>query len=210
MRVAPLFWLRLWILGVLAVVSIGCGERESSATPPDAPPDVVPDVVPSPAAVSAASQAVEDHLQVVDLAGIESLIAQAAGDDRVLVIDFWATWCVPCVQMFGGLHAGLLALGEGVLSVSVTLDDPTREADAIAFLEKHDALHDAYMIKPESAAQQALADGVGRRWKNLSVPAILVYDRDGVLVGEFLEGGVAEQVLRRVRELLTSDREDQS
>ncbi len=196
MSVARMCWLRLWILGALAAVQFGCGQRDSSATGPTA-------------GASAVSQAVEDHLQVVDLAGIESLIAQTSGDRRVLVIDFWATWCLPCVQMFPELHEGLLALGQGVRAVSVTLDDPTREADAMAFLSRHDALHDAYIIRDDSAAQQALADGLGRRWKNLSVPAILVYDQDGVLVGEFLEGVATEQVVSRVHELLASDREDQ-
>jgi len=91
----------------------------------------------------------------------------------------------------------------------VTLDDPTREAAAIAFLSEQHALDDAYIFKHDSAAQQALADGMGERWNNLAVPAILVYDPREGLVGEFLEGGTAPKIIELVSTLLASGQEDQ-
>lgn len=184
-----------WIVVTILLSVLGCGEGPSSSE------GVGQDA-------KQAGQLVE-HLQVVDLKDIESIIAQAADDDRVLVIDFWATWCVPCVEMFAELHEGLVGLGDRVRAVTVTLDDPSREAQAIAFLSGHDALTDAYIFVSDSAAQQALVDGLGRRWNNLSVPAILVYDPGKGLVGEFLEGGTAPQIIELVDTLLASGQEDQ-
>jgi thiol-disulfide isomerase/thioredoxin len=171
----------LAIAGLLGLALAGCGESSTSEPP--------------------------QRLQVVTLEDINALVAETAARDQVLVIDFWATWCVPCIEMFPSLHEGLVARGGGMRAASVTLDDPTREADAIAFLAEHDALHDAFIVADDSAAQQALSDGMGKTWKNLAVPAILVYDQGGNLVGEYLEGGSTDAILEHVDRLLATDQE---
>jgi thiol-disulfide isomerase/thioredoxin len=198
------------ILGLLCLIVVGCGENEPptpAAAAVPKPTDVTPARTGSMPAAEALTTAPE-RLQIVVLDDIKAIVAEAAAQDKVLVIDFWATWCVPCIEMFPALHEGLVARGDGVRAVSVTLDDPSREADAVAFLADHDALHDAYIIKNDSAAQQALADGMGENWNSLAVPAILVYDSGGNLVGEFLEGGSTDAILDRVDSLLASGQED--
>jgi thiol-disulfide isomerase/thioredoxin len=189
------------ILGTICLVQLGCSEQEPAAPATTADqPELAPETVTSHA---------PENLQVVDLADIKNLIAETAASDRVLVIDFWATWCVPCVEMFPALHAGLVSHGDRVRAVSVTLDDPSREAAAIEFLADQHALKDAYIFKSDSIAQQALIDGLGQRWNNLAVPAILVYDPAEGLVGEFLEGGATAAILELVNTLLASDQEAQ-
>lgn len=195
--------LNLGILGVLAVLVAGCDRSEPVAEAASDQPVVETGDIES------------SHLQVIDLDGINKIIAEAAEADQVLVIDFWATWCVPCVEMFPGVHQGLVdrgatgLKGAPVRMVSVTLDDPSREAGAIAFLREHNALHGAYIIVNDSAAQQAVADGVGQQWNSLVVPAILVYDTNGTLAGEFLEGGLTQAILNQVDRLLASGQENQ-
>lgn len=195
------------IVGLLTVFVAGCDKQEpASASAPAVPaitePDPVVDNEPK-------------NLQVIDLEGIKNLIAEADAADQVLVIDFWATWCVPCIEMFPGIHAGLVErgatglAGAEVRAVTVTMDDPSREAAAMDFLWKHDALHDAYIFVNDSAAQQALADGLGEKWNSLAIPAILVYDSQGNLAGEFLEGGLTRAILDRVDRLLASGQENQ-
>lgn len=149
--------------------------------------------------------AIKAHLPIVALEDIKAIITETAELDQVLVIDFWATWCVPCVEMFPSLHEGLVARGESVRAVTVTLDDPSREPAAVEFLVEQDALHDAYIFKNDSAEQQALADGLGEKWDSLAVPAILIYDTQGHLVGEFLEGGSTDAILERVDTLLDTN-----
>ena len=41
----------------------------------------------------------------MDLGGLKALVAKAKADHEVLM-DFWATWCRPCVEMFTPLHEG--------------------------------------------------------------------------------------------------------
>ncbi len=217
--------LGLGMIGVLSVFVAGCDQQEP--TPASAPavpritePDpVVPRVTDPAEAINMAPikppTETADKLQIVDLDDIKKIIAEADAADQVLVIDFWATWCVPCIEMFPGIHAGLVERGAtgqdgaAVRAVTVTMDDPSREASAIDFLQEHDALHDAYIFVSDSAAQQALADGLGDKWNSLALPAILVYDSQGNLAGEFLEGGLTQTILDQVDRLLASGQENQ-
>ena len=188
------------IVGVLLILSLilGCEEKPTTPEPASSPETVTSEENTEPT---------EDlHLQVVALEDVNAIIAETAERDKVLVIDFWATWCVPCVEMFPALHEGLVARGDAVRAVTVTLDDPSREPAAIEFLVEHDALHDAYIFKNDSAEQQALADGLGEKWDSLAVPAILVFDAKGNLVGEYLEGGSTDAILEHVDRLLGSDK----
>ncbi len=191
----------LWIPGLVLVISLLTGCDDPNAQPP-APVESI-----STAGAPPTETAIDHHLQVVALDDIKRLIAETAEQDQVLVIDFWATWCVPCVEMFPSLHEGLVARKGPVRAVTVTLDDPSREPAAVAFLSEHDALHDAFIFENDSAAQQALADGLGESWNNLAVPAILVYDSTGQLSAEFLEGGSTQAILDHVDYLLASDQE---
>ena len=143
---------------------------------------------------------------MVGLEEIRGLIREADRNDRVLVIDFWATWCVPCVAMFPDLHEGLKARGDVVRPVSVTLDGPDAEAKAIDFLQKQNAMQDAYRVQPDGEVQSDIVDALGEQWTDVVIPAILVFNQDGELAGEFLEGGDAtvRAILERVDALTAS------
>lgn len=146
----------------------------------------------------------DDHADAADLTlpyadaeTIDALAADAAAKDQILVVDFWATWCVPCIKMFGPLHEGLAALGEDVRQVSVSLDSPDRLDLVTKFLREHHALENAYLAVPDSAKQTAM----GERWQALAVPVILVFDQQGNLAGNFRDGRV-EPVLGSVSQLV--------
>ena len=187
----------LTAFALLASSLVGCGEQSSPAEP--AEPAVASEQI---------SEKLPESLPVADLATLQQLIKETADQDRVLVIDFWATWCQPCVAMFPQLHEDIAALGDKVRMVTVTFDSPGKyEQQAIEFLAQHHSLNDAYIVIPDSDGQLALPAALGQRWKDLVVPAILVYDRNGQLAGEFVDGGVelAGDVVAKARELSESD-----
>lgn len=184
---------RIWTLTILVAALAGCGESSSPPIPG-----------PQPSIHPAATRPASGKLDRIDLDGLRRLVAEAKAANQLLVLDFWATWCVPCVEMFGPLHDQLGAMGNGVRLVSVTLDDPDTEAAALKFLHEHHARTDAYMLVPDTDARLRAVAGIAREWNDLVVPAILIYDQGGNLASEFVADPRVGAVVSRARELLSS------
>lgn len=188
---------------VAGVLLAGCEQQPQEAQAPASTANKVS------SATAAVPTEQAKTLPPVLLADVQKIIAQAKADDKILVIDFWATWCLPCVQMFPELHEKLPALSDRVRVVTITLDSPGKyEALAVDFLRKHDAMAGAYRIGGEAEQWNEMIAGLGKQWQDLVVPAILIYSPEGVLWDEFInERAKPELILSRVQELVqTSQR----
>jgi thiol-disulfide isomerase/thioredoxin len=100
---------------------------------------------------------------------------------KVVLVDFWATWCGPCVEKFP--HTVQLAdtLRErGLAVVSVSMDHPSSEPQVRAFLEKQQARFDNFISNYGSVVTATTAFGLPG-----PVPCYRVYDREGKLHREF-------------------------
>ena len=65
------------------------------------------------------------------------------GTGKLLLINFWATWCVPCAAEFPALEATYRMYRPRNLElVSVSVNDPEERAAVIKFLQEHRATHD--------------------------------------------------------------------
>ncbi|MEM0914689.1 MAG: thioredoxin domain-containing protein [Planctomycetota bacterium] len=190
------------ITGAFALTLLGCGDAGPSST------------AATPTATTAAASAEARTLPRIDLDGIRALVAEASANDQVVVIDFWATWCVPCVEMFPHLHSGLKEFGDRVVSVSVSFDSDdatpdgeTYEAKAHDFLVDQDALKHGY-ITPAPADQEAIVDQLGPAWQHVAPPAVYVFGPDGELSAEFVgapdPAATAGEIVARVGELVVA------
>lgn len=153
----------------LTVVLLGCG-------PAPAPPSSATSTttVPSPPAQQAGNKAIS--LEVLKVDDIVARIKDQKG--KIVVVDSWATWCVPCVQEFPELvklherHAK-----DGVVCMSVTLDKEMKKDAALKFLTDKNAAFSNFLVTSDEAWQD--------KWDIKSIPVVLVFDQSGKLAKKF-------------------------
>ena len=98
----------------------------------------------------------------------------AAFSGKVVVVNFWATWCVPCIQEIPGFNKLYQQFGpKGVVVLGVSLDEEPQRVPS--FLKKH-------------PMDYTVALGSEATWKQYgleNLPVTLVLDRTGKQVRRF-------------------------
>jgi thiol-disulfide isomerase/thioredoxin len=88
---------------------------------------------------------------------------------KVVYLDFWASWCVPCRQSFPWMNAMHSQYGQqGLVVLAVNMDQ--QRADADAFLRQYPA---SFMVRFDPAG--ALA----QQFKLRGMPTSVLLGRDG-------------------------------
>ena len=104
-------------------------------------------------------------------------------EGRVVVVDFWASWCVPCRRSFPWLNEMHTRYAEkGLVIIGVNLD--ANRKDAGAFLADYPA---AFQIYFDTDAELAKEFGVE------AMPSSYVIGRDGEIVAHHLGFKVKRQ-----------------
>lgn len=133
-------------------------------------------------AASPSAQPAEITLQKADEKEFAAWLETQRG--RVVFVDFWATWCVQCVELFPhtvDLHKKFGNRGLAIASIS--FDDPAEEAPVKEFLTRQGATF-ANFITPYDAMKAAEAFAIDGG----ALPHFRLYDREGKLVKKFFQG----------------------
>src|ERR1019366_8903670 len=150
----------LLFLGLAAVGLVGCNQHSTS--PPQPREKVI--------AAGEIGSRLPDF-SVKDLQGHELSSADLHG--KVVIIDFWATWCQPCKTEMPGYQKLLDRYGSrgfAVLGLQATMMMDTENPLQFA---REPGVH-----YPLAIASQQLNDGLG---PILGLPTTFIFDRQGIL-----------------------------
>jgi len=99
------------------------------------------------------------------------LFALSANRGKVVIVNFWATWCAPCkaempaIQAYYDQHKA-----QGLEILAISMDDSSALAEVKKLAQKY--------TFPVALKSDANFKGLGRIWR---MPSTFVIDRDGIL-----------------------------
>jgi thiol-disulfide isomerase/thioredoxin len=152
--------IRLSILGLAVVGLAGCKQR--SASPPQQKIEVI-----APGEIGSRLP----DFSVKDLQGREISSAELRG--KVVLIDFWATWCQPCKQEMPGYQRLLdRYASRGFTVVGLKFDTMMDMEDPIVFAKKIGVRYPLAVAADELRQKFGGIEGL---------PTTMLYDRQGTL-----------------------------
>ncbi|MCC2670045.1 MAG: Thiol-disulfide isomerase and thioredoxin [Armatimonadetes bacterium] len=137
--------------------------------------------------------------QVVDGGGVKKAIEASKG--KVVLVNYWATWCGPCVAEFPDLVKLQNQLGpKGLVVLGVSFDDPDEKPAVNSFIVKHKVPFPIFVRG--SGSIDKFANAFDKRW-NGTLPTTLVFDKKGKRVaGPIQKPQTLEQFQALVEPLL--------
>lgn len=145
------------------------------------------------AAEDAADDAKPVTVDLITPAQLKSLIANK-DSDNLLLINFWATWCGPCMEEFPELEKMVRMYAERrVQIVTVSVNSPDEESLVLGFLKKQHAFNRNLLLNSNDSADAVAAFGPG--WKG-AVPFTALIGTNGQILYS-IQGDLRPIELRR-------------
>ena len=110
-----------------------------------------------------------------------------------MLVNVWATWCLPCREEFPDLlRVAKEFEGRGLRLVLVSADFSDATSDVTKFLTEQGVDFPTLL---KAGKDEAFVDGLDRRWTG-AIPATFVYDERGKLV-RYWEGKADYKSLKK-------------
>ena len=183
------------VLGIPTSLGFCLGCDPGVRTPNEVPPsaiavkDTTNEVPPGPQTEpelseqktdAASSASGQREIKAVDKSSLDELIAIHKG--KVVLVDYWATWCGPCRKKFP--HTVELFnthQSEGLVIVAVAMDDEEAKGDIEEFLVEQKATFDCVRSKDGASDEAFEAFEI----PGGALPCLRLYGRDGKVLRTF-------------------------
>lgn len=125
-----------------------------------------------------------------DLEGRKIALRELKG--KVVLLEFWATWCAPCRDSLPAIEKIYTAYqGKGLAVLGVSLD--SGDWDSVkAFVKEFGITFP--VLKGD--------DDVSQRYMVRTIPLSIILDREGTIRHRFLGGGNEEEIGKEIKALL--------
>ncbi len=127
------------------------------------------------------------ELTLKDLTGIEQKLSSSRG--KIVVLNFWATWCVPCrkeMPALASIQSEYAAWGVQVIGAAA--DTVAQQPQVVEFIRKQKINFPVWL---GSTADDMERFGLGKE-----LPGTVIIDREGRIVAR-IRGMVKEEELKR-------------
>ncbi len=178
------------IILIASAFSIACNSAEAPRVAANAPKPIPPR---DPNAIESASV-----VEINKLDGSSFKLSDYRG--KVLVVDFWATYCPPCVRQVPQLaELSRKYRDKGVEVVGLTADDKADQEQVIAFLKKAGA--DYTVGYDNQWVSSAFLKNTENEMRVIPIPQLFVISRDGRIV-EHLIGDTPGRGIEHVEQVV--------
>ena len=133
------------------------------------------------------------NLELLGSGGKKFHLADQKG--KVVILDFWATWCGPCLQTMPLVEKVAHEFeAEGVQLIAVNLEEPAKQITST--LERH---------KLQVTVAMDIDGVAATKYQATAIPQTVIIDREGKVARLFVGGGpkLADQLRDALREVLT-------
>jgi peroxiredoxin len=105
---------------------------------------------------------------------------KAAAKGKVLVVNFWATWCGPCVAEFPELVAlDAKYRDKGVRMAGISVDDVADiKSKVVPFIKEQKAAFD--ILVQDSSDPEEIINLIDKNWQG-TLPTTFVFDKEGAI-----------------------------
>jgi thiol-disulfide isomerase/thioredoxin len=120
---------------------------------------------------------------------------------KVVLVDFWATWCRPCIEELPNVQAVYDEFhDQGLEVVSISLDE--QRAALVRFLQARPLPWPQIFF--DLTDEASLKNHPATRYEVQSIPCLLVIDRDGKLIARDVRGKEIRRTVTQALGLRTS------